>query len=615
MKTFFSAILLCVILTSTVTASDCHFYLQGDINNDCEINLLDVAQIAQGWLINCNAIPLVPGCLPLDIDGDGFDAIADCDDNNPGAFPGAIEFCDSIDNNCDELIDNDCVTALFVSKNGDDSNPGSIAAPKLTIQEAIDVSASQGNIDIYVSNGTYVEQISLAPGTQLYGGYSSNFSSHDPINYETIIESPMPSLYPGTVNCLDITTATIISNFIINGYDNSAPSGTSYAIYIRDCDDGMQISNNIIYGGTGGDGIAGTKGLDGPDGQPGSAGTESLDLFYTYGLAEHVCDPNYHSPGGLGGIMNCNEVNTSGGNGGIRVCPEWDNIGEMTYPPVIEENGQDGQNGGAVGGQAGWDVYHAAFSCEGFESYGILEGEDGQDGGDGNYGNAGLGGDTSGSVINSLWQSISGLAGQNGQHGGGGAGGGSGGGAYVHSSCFSKLYGYDNLGGTGGGGGSGACGGEGGTVGTSGGSSFGIFMTYSFPPISSPIIINNTIYIGNGGNGSDGGIGSVGGTGGDGAPGGSGTYVTESVDPTYPSFTGGNGGNGGDGGHGGGGGGGAGGSAYGIYSFGHGGMNLSNYNVSNSFSPGSAGVGGQGGYSSGNSGQAGNAGNASDTNF
>jgi YVTN family beta-propeller protein len=40
-----------------------------------------------------------------DTDGDGFTSQNDCNDNNAAVFPGAPEFCDNIDNNCNGLID------------------------------------------------------------------------------------------------------------------------------------------------------------------------------------------------------------------------------------------------------------------------------------------------------------------------------------------------------------------------------------------------------------------------------------------------------------------------------------------------------------------------------
>ncbi len=41
----------------------------------------------------------------VDADGDGHTADLDCDDGNPGVYPGATEICDGIDNNCDNQID------------------------------------------------------------------------------------------------------------------------------------------------------------------------------------------------------------------------------------------------------------------------------------------------------------------------------------------------------------------------------------------------------------------------------------------------------------------------------------------------------------------------------
>ncbi len=49
------------------------------------------------------------GTGPVDADGDGFDAGADCDDQDEAIYPGATEVCDAadVDEDCDFLADND----------------------------------------------------------------------------------------------------------------------------------------------------------------------------------------------------------------------------------------------------------------------------------------------------------------------------------------------------------------------------------------------------------------------------------------------------------------------------------------------------------------------------
>ena len=49
---------------------------------------------------NCDGIIEI-----IDMDNDGFNSDEDCDDNNPNVFPGNTEVCDSIDNNCNQEID------------------------------------------------------------------------------------------------------------------------------------------------------------------------------------------------------------------------------------------------------------------------------------------------------------------------------------------------------------------------------------------------------------------------------------------------------------------------------------------------------------------------------
>ncbi len=56
---------------------------------------------------------------PEDADGDGY--TEDCDDDNPQVHPGAAEYCDGLDNDCNEVIDDNALdaTAWYLDDDGD----------------------------------------------------------------------------------------------------------------------------------------------------------------------------------------------------------------------------------------------------------------------------------------------------------------------------------------------------------------------------------------------------------------------------------------------------------------------------------------------------------------
>ena len=57
--------------------------------------------------------------VELDADGDGFLVDEDCDDTSATTYPGAIETCDGLDNDCDGAIDEDVAETFYADVDGD----------------------------------------------------------------------------------------------------------------------------------------------------------------------------------------------------------------------------------------------------------------------------------------------------------------------------------------------------------------------------------------------------------------------------------------------------------------------------------------------------------------
>ncbi|MEL6344691.1 MAG: putative metal-binding motif-containing protein, partial [Myxococcota bacterium] len=63
----------------------------------------------------------IPDDAIFDADGDGVESDVDCDDRSASTHPGAVEICDSIDNNCNGLVDEDPIdgSTWYVDYDGD----------------------------------------------------------------------------------------------------------------------------------------------------------------------------------------------------------------------------------------------------------------------------------------------------------------------------------------------------------------------------------------------------------------------------------------------------------------------------------------------------------------
>jgi len=590
------------------------------------------AQHGQG---KCDSDQVVPGCALIcdegffDVDdnpSNGCECQYVGEEDLPGPdIPGDCEVEDCSDANCDG-IDGEVEGGVFVAKFGLDSNAGTIDSPLLTIQAGIDEAASAGLRDVYVATGVYTDPVILKPGVGVYGGYSADFLVREPVSYETVVLGGAPAQgATGAVNAIGIkdSTSAVFSGFVVIGFDNKLPGNSSYAVFVIDSDDSLVISDCRIVGGDGGDGQPGVPGSSGDDGIDGQPGQQAKDIGHSN------CTGQDHNKGGSGGDRTCWTTEVSGGGGGTAICPDFDEslpedaeCGADSESQSIkpEEYGGSGLNstaGFGEGGAGGKDALISGyldpfFGCMGFPSNGNCgtcyvpgeskTGADGTVGSPGEHGMAGVGcGEGNGTVVGGDWQAPAGGPGGSGDSGGGGGGGGAAGGVDTVG-CGSSDRKHDDIGGSGGGGGSGGCGAIGGLGGGSGGGSFTIFVSFSAPPDSIPLISNCVIEIGRGGNGGNGGIGGVGGSAGAGASGGT---DAADQDETFCTSGGGHGGSGGSGGHGGGGGGGCGGPAWGLFVHGADQAQTQQYlNADITFQgQGAGGHGGLGGASIGNLGE------------
>lgn len=438
--------------------------------------------------------------------------------------------------------------AIYVDwESGSEGNQGGPLDPMRTITAGIAKAQAVGKKVVRISEGMYVETVTLVEGIALEGGFSrKNVWDRNPVSYNVIIQGISTNKGSIGIQGSYILAETKISDVTVWASDAIGNGISTYGLHCFQCD-GVYLKRVRIFAGRGSDGQPGEMPQDTPTSNtPDGAGKKGV--VGTVNVQNGCTSLSVVPQGGAGGFIWGFPGGGVGGNGGFEgVWPDGSD-GSMgsnnPFPPLP----------GYPFGQAGKGAKGASFAGnEGGHADAAQAGFDGIPGQDGAFG---AGAKVSNRFINSnngAYRVESGQDGQPGELGGGGGGGGGSGRVEIRHIAGNDYF----AGHGGGGGGAGGRGGRGGGGGTTGGSSIGILAAFS------PLLIleDSEVYASTGGNGGQGGVGKAGGAGGKGAPGVPVQSLCNSVGAS------GKGGDGGAGGWGGPGGGGAGGLSVALYQY------------------------------------------------
>lgn len=558
-----NATVKCTITECTAGYADCNgqhpdgceIFTAGNVNNcgTCGTKCTLPNATMECLSGSCNFVACAPGWMHLG----GLEAVEGCTyqctptlgDDRPDDFTQTGYSWQSKDSNCDGL-DGDAARALFVDGfGGNDSNPGTKALPLKTLGAALaSLAGTSSSVDqIYVSEGTYVESLTLVAGVSIYGGFKAADGWTRNPSHKVVVQGNQADANGHVVAVRGSNLAgskrTVIQNLeIVSGVATAYVPGTrqgasSYGIHCTNCT-ALDVVGAIVRAGAG---AAGATGVN-------AGSTPTLTQSELNACVGTDGENNAHRTvdGGPGGIAPSCAPGRTGGHGGQGT----QNEGLAGSPGLVVSGG-----GGAPGAKVGRQTV----------------GNVGGSGAAGSDGVAGAGGTSAGSLVQGFWTGRSGSVGGNGLpgHGGGGASGGGG---------KKRTAAADRGGGGGGGGGAGGCGGSGGDGGGAGGGSIAMQLVNS----TGATLQTSKLHTSSGGLGGTGRTGASGTLGCNGGAGGTG--YKDAAD-------GGRGGRGGSGGGGAAGGGGAGGPSIGVLTSG---TTLSGVPGTNTIAPSVGGAGGSG---------------------
>ena len=219
------------------SVSPCQLALDGDLNRDCKVDLVDLSWLASYWLTDWSTEPvafLPEGIYVAPPESGGFDG-AGC---------------------------------------------GGISGPCATVSYGIMRAGASAKNYVFVADGVYQETVTMTNGVNLWGGFDSQtWVRKEPAQTNSVLIGVPSGSHAKTLIANMITSASEVSRFQIKGAEVQNPGGNSYAVWVKDSTTALVLKDNLIYLGRGGDGANGADGIDGidgPDGLPGVGASNAM---------------------------------------------------------------------------------------------------------------------------------------------------------------------------------------------------------------------------------------------------------------------------------------------------------------------------------------------------